>query len=149
MKTLCKHYPVTVMSRVFDVSKSGYYTWLKRAPSKRRQDNARLDVAIKAAHVRTRQSYGPERLRDELAADGFPSGVAASNGCANRWAFAASRRKFKATTNSNHGLPVAENLLQQDFSTDRPHQVWVTDISQYCSHDYRRLLKQSLVCTAR
>jgi putative transposase len=38
-------------------------------------------------------------------------------------------RKFKATTNSNHGLPVAENLLQQDFSTPRPSQVWVTDIT--------------------
>ena len=75
MKTLRKQYPVTVMSRVFDVSKSGYYTRLKRPPSPRTQANARLEVAIKAAHVRTRQSYGPERLRDELAADGFHAGV--------------------------------------------------------------------------
>jgi putative transposase len=60
-ETLCKQFPVTLMSRVFDVSKSGYYTWLKRPPSSRAQDNARLEVAIKAAHVRTRQSYGPER----------------------------------------------------------------------------------------
>ena len=44
-------------------------------------------------------------------------------------------RKFKATTNSNHGLPVAENLLQQDFSTQRPNQVWVTDITYIPTHE--------------
>lgn len=78
MKTLRKQFPMTLMSRVLDVSKSGYYTWLKRPPSLRAQDNARLEVAIKAAHVRTRQSYGPERLRDELADDGFHAGVAST-----------------------------------------------------------------------
>ena len=46
MKTLKEQFPVILMSRVFDVSKSGYYTWLKRPPSKRTQDNARLAVAI-------------------------------------------------------------------------------------------------------
>ena len=75
MKTLREHFPVGLMSRVFEVSRSGYYTWLKRAPSQRTQDNARLAVAIRAAHQRTRESYGPERLRDELAADGFHAGV--------------------------------------------------------------------------
>ena len=68
-------FPVSLMSRVFEVGKSGYYAWLKRAPSRRTQDNTRLEVAIKVAHVRTRESYGPERLQKELAADGFHVGV--------------------------------------------------------------------------
>ena len=75
IKTLREHYPISVMSRVFDVTKSGYYAWLKRGPSPRAKDNTRLAVAIQAAHVRTRQSYGPARLRDELAAEGFHAGV--------------------------------------------------------------------------
>lgn len=136
MKTLRKQYPVTVMSRVFEVSKSGYYTWLTRVPSKRSQDNARLEVAIKAAHVRTRQSYGPERLRDELADDGFPAGVGRIKRLRKQMGIRCKQtRKFKATTNSNHGLPVAENLLNQDFRTDRPNHVWVTDITYIPTHE--------------
>jgi len=75
MKQLKGQFPVSLMSRVFDVCKSGYYAWMKRTPSPRAQDNARLEVAIRAAHVRTRESYGPERLQKELAADGFHAGV--------------------------------------------------------------------------
>ncbi len=52
-----------VPGRVLNVSKSGYYAWLKRLPSPRARDNARLEVAIQAAHVRTRASYEPERLQ--------------------------------------------------------------------------------------
>ena len=68
-------FPVSLMSRVFDVCKSGYYAWLKRGPLQRTQDDARLSVAIKAAHVRSRESYGPERLQKELSVDGFHAGV--------------------------------------------------------------------------
>jgi len=136
MKTLRKQFPVTLMSRVFDVSKSGYYTWLKRPPSPRAQDNARLEVAIKAAHVRTRQSYGSERLRDELAADGFHAGVGRIKRLRKRMGIRCKqKRKFKATTHSNHGLPVAENLLKQEFSTQWPNQVWVTDITYIPTHE--------------
>jgi len=62
MKQLKRQFPVSLMSRVFEVCKSGYYAWLKRGASKRTQDNTRLEVAIKATHLRTRESYGPERL---------------------------------------------------------------------------------------
>ena len=75
MTTLRPHYPVVVLCRVLAVSRSGYHAWRRRPPSKRAQENARLEVAIQAAHVRTRQTYGPERLRTELRDDGFSSGV--------------------------------------------------------------------------
>ena len=118
------------MSRVFSVSRSGFYTWLKRKPSRRTQEDERLKVAIKAAHKRTRESYSARRLQPELAADGFVAGrdriarLRRELGIRCR-----QKRKFKATTNSNHNLPVAENLLKQTFTPSAPNEVWVTDIT--------------------
>ena len=76
MTTLRPQYPLTVVCRVFDVSRSGYHAFRSRTPSQRTQDNARLAVAIEAAHVRTRETYGPQRLQDELRDDGFKAGIA-------------------------------------------------------------------------
>jgi hypothetical protein len=62
------------MSRTLAVSRSGYYDWLRREPSVRAQRDERLKVAIKAAHVKSRQTYGSRRLQPELAAEGFVAG---------------------------------------------------------------------------
>lgn len=130
METIRTQFSVVLMSRVLEVSKSGYYAWLKRLASPRAQDDARLAVAIKAAHARTRETYGPQRLQPELTADGFHASVGRIRRLRKRLGIRCKqRRRFKATTNSKHALPVAENLLQQDFSTERPHQKWVSDIT--------------------
>lgn len=124
------HFPVEQMSRIFEVSRSGFYAWLKRQPSRRQQEDERLKVAIKAFHVRTRETYGVRRLQPELAAEGFPVGrdrlarLRQALGLRCR-----QRRKFKATTNSKHDLPVAENLLNQTFAPNAPNQNWLTDIT--------------------
>jgi transposase InsO family protein len=124
------HFPVEQMSRIFEVSRSGFYAWLKRQPSRRQQEDERLKVAIKASHVRTRETYGVRRLQPELAAEGFPVGrdrlarLRQALGLRCR-----QRRKFKATTNSKHDLPVAENLLNQTFAPNAPNQNWLTDIT--------------------
>ena len=130
MKKWRLHFPVKTMSRVFDVTRSGFYTWLKRRPSRRSQEDERLKVAIKAAHKRTRESYSARRLQPELAADGFVAGrdriarLRRELGIRCR-----QKRKFKATTNSNHSLPVAENILEQTFTPSAPNEVWVADIT--------------------
>ena len=62
------------MCRVLEVSRSGYYVWLNRKPSKRSQENERLKIAIKAAHKRTHKRYGTIRIQTELAKDGFKAG---------------------------------------------------------------------------
>ena len=74
MKQWRLDFPTKTMCRVFRVSRSGYYTWLKRKPSRRTQEDERLKVAIKAAHKKTRESYSARRLQPELAADGFIAG---------------------------------------------------------------------------
>jgi len=120
---------IELRSRLFNVSRSGFYIWLRREPSRRALEDERLKVAIKAAHQRTRESYGARRLQPELAADGFVAGrdriarLRRELGLRCR-----QKRKFKATTNSKHSLPVAENLLDQTFTPSAPNEVWVTDI---------------------
>ena len=130
IKTLRPHYPLAVLCRVFDVSRSGYHAFATRAPSKRAQENNRLEVAIQAAHVRTRRTYGPERLQPELQADGFKAGVGRIKRLRQKLGIRCKQvRRFKATTNSKHNLPVAPNRLDQKFEARRPSETWVTDIT--------------------
>ena len=130
MKKWRLHYSLTVMCRVFNVARSGFYAWLHHKPSKRAQEDERLKIAIKAAHKRTRKSYGARRLQPELAADGFRVGRDRIIRLRKELDIRCiQKRKFKATTNSKHSLPVAENLLNQDFTPSTPNQVWVTDIT--------------------
>ena len=130
MKQHRLHYPVSLMARVFDVSVSGYHAWAGRPISKRVQEDERLCVAIRAAHRRTRQTYGAERLQPELAADGFRAGVGRIKRLRKQMNLRCKqKRKFKATTNSNHKLPVAVNLLNQRFVATHPNEAWVTDIT--------------------
>lgn len=130
MNSLRLHYDVRILCRALAVSRSGYYAQVSRKPSTRAQENARLEVAIKAAHARTRRSYGPERLQKELQADGHFAGVCRIKRLRNKLGIRCiQRRRFKATTDSAHHLPVAPNLLAQCFVATRPNQVWVTDMT--------------------
>ena len=63
-------YPLPLLSRMLGVSFSGYYGWVDRPLSQRAQEEIRLELEIKAAHRRTRQTYGPERLQGDLAENG-------------------------------------------------------------------------------
>lgn len=130
MKKWRFRYPVTIMSRVLNVSRSGFYAWLQRKPSRRAQEDERLKVAIKAAHKRTRESYSARRLQPELVADGFIAGRDRIARLRRELDIhCRQKRKFKATTNSKHNLPVAENLVDQDFTPSRPNEIWLTDIT--------------------
>ena len=62
MRQMRLYYPMALISRILKVSASGFYAWLDRSPSKRAKEEMRLEVEIKAAHSRTRQTYGAERL---------------------------------------------------------------------------------------
>ncbi|MEA1959407.1 MAG: IS3 family transposase, partial [Chloroflexota bacterium] len=75
MKELRLHYPLPLVGRVLSVSASGYYAWLNRPLSKWAREEARLDVEIRAAHKRTRQVCGAERLQHDLAEHGIRVGI--------------------------------------------------------------------------
>jgi putative transposase len=123
-------YPIPLMCRVLSVSPSGYHAWRNRPLSRRAQEEARLEVEIRAAHKRTRQTYGPERLQEDLAAHGVIVGVHRIKRLRRKLGLRCRQtRKFKATTNSRHSLPVAKNLLAQQFEAAAPGQVYVSDIT--------------------
>ena len=120
------------LCRVLDVSRSGYYEWLSRQeqPSSRAQNQVILDQRVKDMFYARRQRAGSPRITNHLAANGHcydPKTVA--NSLRRQGLRAKAARKFKATTDSRHDLPVAENLLKQDFSATRPNAKWVSDIT--------------------
>ena len=130
MKQLQISYPITMLCRVLEVSRSGYHAFLTRTPSNRTAQNARLEIAIKAAHVRTRESYGPKRLQDELNDDGFSASVGRIERLRKKLDIRCKQAvQFKVTTHSNHALPIADNLLAQNFKTTAPNKAWVSDIT--------------------
>jgi putative transposase len=134
MEVLRQHYPVALMSRVFEVSESGYYAWRDRPLSRRAQENARLEVEIKAAHRRTRETCGPERLQSDLSDHGVQAGVDRIKRLRKKLGLRCKqKRKFKMTTDSRHNLPVAPNLLDRNFT------VWVANSHSCCN----RYLKET------
>ena len=136
MKEERLHYPLTVLCRVLDVTRSGYYAWLHRKPSQRSREDERLKIAITVAHKNTRKSYGARRLQVELAKDGFQAGRDRIIRLRKELGIRCiQKRKFKATTNSKHSLPVAKNLLDQNFTPSAPNQVWVADITYILTKD--------------
>ena len=130
MKDLQAEYSVPLLCRLYDVSPSGYYAWLGRTPSKRAQEDLRLEMEIRAAHQRTRETYGAERLQEDLADNGVNTTVHRIKRIRKKLGIRCKqKRKFKNTTDSNHGLPVAPNLLEQKFTATAPNQIWVSDIT--------------------
>lgn len=120
------------MCRVLDTSRSGFYAWRYRLnqTSLRRQRRDQLDRQVAQAFALRKGRSGSPGLTRDLADQGLyydPKTVAASMSRQGLRAKAA--KKFKATTNSNHNLPVAPNLLQQDFTATEPNQKWVGDIT--------------------
>lgn len=125
-----EEFRVLTMCRVLRVSRSGFYAWLRRPESKRTREDRRLLVEIRAIHEGTRGSYGSPRIHRELREQGESCGrgrvvrLMKANGVVGR-----RKRKFRATTDSQHRHPVAENVLQRCFTVAEPNRVWVGDIT--------------------
>ena len=134
-------YPLSVVCRVLGVTQSGFHAWRGRAPSRRAQERDRLSTEIRTVFDGHRGRYGAPRIYRVLC-EGFDY-----TGSLNRIQTlmramglrAKAGRKYKVTTDSDHTLPIAPNLLGQDFSCDThpqatshakgPDQVWLSDIT--------------------
>jgi len=123
-------YPVVMVCCLLEVSSSGYYAWLKRAPSKRAREDAILSDRIRDIHLRSRNTYGAPRVHEELRDEGVRVGrkrVARLMRAAGLQGV--SRRKRVRTTVRKPGEPPAPDLVDRDFTADRPDQLWVADIT--------------------
>lgn len=123
-------WPVTVLCETLGVSAQGFYAWCARPASALQQRHDALLVEMRAVHAEVKQRYGSPRMHAELQARGVPCSrntVAKLMRAAGLRAKAA--RKFRHTTDSNHRLPVAENLLDRQFEAQGPNERWVADIT--------------------
>ena len=126
-------WPITVQCRVLNVSISGYHGHVARqasqAPRRHVGDEAML-VHIKAIHAQTKRACGRPRIWRELRKDGVRVGKQRLQTLMRQHGIRAKgKKRFKVTTDSNHGLPIEPNLLNRQFNVTKPDKVWVTDIS--------------------
>jgi putative transposase len=129
-------YPVSSLCRCLRISRSGFYAWRRRPPSERAAQDVRLRVLVREAHERSRRSYGSPRVHAELAAGGIHvSRKRVVRLMREQELVGRQRRRYKATTTSDHGLPVAPNLLGRAFHAEVPNQRWVGDTTELCVGD--------------
>ena len=123
-------YPIGLMCRVLEVSRTGYYTYSKRPTSEREMENLELVEEMRLVQEATRQSYGSPRMTRELRTKGKTCGrhrvarLMRANGLAAR-----RKKRFRKTTDSNHSFPCAENIVNREFTVSAPNQVWVSDVT--------------------
>jgi putative transposase len=124
------NFPVSLLCRVVGVSRSGFYAWQGRPPSAHATEDKALAGAIAIAHRQSRGTYGSPRVHAVLRAEGHRTSrkrvirlMQAQHLAARR------RRRFRRTTQSKHGLPVADNVLGRQFEVAAPNVAWVTDIT--------------------
>ena len=123
-------FPVEKMCKVLRLSRSSYYGWRNRKPSRREQENKVLEIMIAEVHLKSRGTYGSPRISRELKELGFQDSkprvarTMKSNGIQSKI-----RKKWKVTTNSNHKYPIVANKLNREFTTENPNEVWMSDIT--------------------
>ncbi|WXJ78250.1 IS3 family transposase ISCce3 [Moorella thermoacetica] len=121
---------VETMCRVLKVSRTGYYRWLKRPVSQRRSQDEIIKEKILNIYNKSRKTYGSPRIQKQLGREGIHcSKKRVERLMREAGVQAIQKRKFKVTTDSRHNLPVAENILNREFTASSPKKKWVTDIT--------------------
>ena len=118
------------MCKSLEVSKSGYYNWLKSGSSKRWLENQVISMHIKDIFKKCIESYGPPRIKVELEKRGcYVSRPRVARIMRVNYLVARRHRKFRFITDRNHNYPIAPNILNQNFEVHRMGQVWVSDMT--------------------
>lgn len=129
-------YPIEKMAKLLEVSRSGYYDYLKRPVSKRKIENLKILLEIKEIHKKSRFNYGSPRIFNALRKKGIKCSknrvvrLMKDNNIRSK-----TRKKFKVTTNSMHNNPVHENVLNRKFVVNKKNKVWVSDITYIRTHE--------------
>lgn len=126
-----QEFDITIMCRLLAVSRSGYYAWRQRQPSAREMADIQLLEEIKKIFATSGETYGSPRIHIELRAEGIRCSrkrverLMRENGLK----VGQKRKNRVITTDSDHDFPVAPNMLDRDFTAEKPNEKWVTDIS--------------------
>lgn len=124
--------PIERLCNLFAVSKSGYYDWRKTASKREEREKIehKLVQTIEAIHMGSKSKYGSPRVFDRVKGLGHDvSESTVARRMRKHKIRSKLKRKFKKTTDSDHKLPVAPNHLMQDFRTQRPDQIWMSDLT--------------------
>jgi transposase InsO family protein len=124
-------WPVRVLCETLEVSASGYYAWRGRPECARAAANRDLLADVRRLHRQHRGRYGAPRIHAALRAEGHAISRGRVERLMRRHGIGAlTQRRFRVvTTDSNHGLPIADNLLDQTFLASRPNEIWLADIT--------------------
>ena len=131
MDTQRGHFPLPAMCSALSVSPSGYRAWRRGGtPHRKRLTDAQLLALLRAIHVELKGAYGSPRMLEELRGRGFSVGKARVERLMREQGIRARhKRRYKATTDSKHALPVADNRLNRHFTPTAPNQVWTADMT--------------------
>ncbi len=122
-------WPVVVMCAVLKVSASGFYAWLRRAPSKHETRDEQLRVLVHESFDRSRKTYGSPRVHADLV-DEHVGRNRVIRIMQEEKLVARVRRRYRSTTMSEHDQPIAPNVLNREFEADAPNQRWVGDTTE-------------------
>lgn len=131
-----REFPVASQCEVLGVSRSGYYDWKSRPESGHSRRDRELVEKIRQSHERSEQTYGSPRVHADLQEDGVCcSKKRVARLMRENKLVSVHKKKYRATTNSNHNLPVADNVLNRDFVADEPNKKWVGDITYIATRE--------------
>ena len=123
-------FPVSRLCHLLDVNPSGYHAWSVRLPSQRDKEDQALSVHVRACFSASHRTYGSPRITEELHHQGLSIGRRRVSRLMREAGLSARRRRrVPKTTDSNHDFPIADNLLDRDFTATRPNEKWCSDIS--------------------
>ena len=125
-----RRYPIRLMCRTLAVSAAGYYAWRSRPESTRSANTRTLLSAIRVIHQESRETYGSPSIWDALIKQGHRVGEhRVARLMRVEGIRAKTVKKWRATTQSNPRLPVAENTLNRQFTVEHPNRVWAGDLT--------------------
>jgi putative transposase len=126
------HHSLPLLCRCLRVTRSGFYAWQRRPPSARAQRDDRLKVLIRTSFDVSKGRYGSPRIHADLRdLQERVSRKRVIRLMQEAQLVARQRKRFVGTTRSDHGWPVATNLLDRQFTATAPNQRWVGDTTEF------------------
>ncbi len=125
-----ENYSISLLCEVLEVSRAGFYKWLKSGVTPRQHKRTKLLQRILEIFSESRETYGSPRMYRQLRVEGYTCSLRTVEELMRKHEITPKRkRKHKSTTDSNHKLPIAPNVLNRQFVVEEPDEVWVSDIT--------------------